>query len=60
MCACSCKDRVVTFPLSSIKKDVVPPSQSSSLDVKTMSVTQSKGVQADSGFIVDREVSVSL
>lgn len=49
----SCKDRVVTFPLSIVS----PQSQSSSLDVKTMSVTQSRGIQADSGFIVDREVS---
>lgn len=31
-------------------------SQSCSLDVKTVNITQSKSVQADSGFIVDKEV----
>jgi hypothetical protein len=33
-----------------------PPSQPCSLNVRTTNVTQSKSVQADSGFIVDREV----
>lgn len=48
------KDRVVTFPLGNIQKSNIQQSES---DVKTMSVALSKGVQADSGFIVDREVS---
>lgn len=51
------KDRVVTFPLSNIQKPATQQSKICSLDVKTTSVAVSKGVQADSGFIVDREVS---
>lgn len=47
------KDRVVVYPLTKLMPS---QSQSCSLGVKTLSVTMSKGVQADSGFIVDKEV----
>lgn len=46
-------EEVVKLPLDKI----VPPT-SCTLQVKTLSVTTSKGIQADRGFVVNEEVRI--